>query len=396
MLRLTRQRAAVLDPGATHDPISSPGWRAPIRHTALVLVGAVMSVGLIAGSGASYPVQAAVQPPIGFERWTNPDVESGIDFGLTAEQVFQTYAASLPLGGIPQTHPQKDKRLIDIEIRADGSGLANYVYDVVWVKNAGNFKLDSWFLPGLTEADLKLLPRLAQQGAVAVDVERYPEGNQWRYSVILQQNDGHLDWDILTDASLQQVLDAAGQWDEMRLLDLDFAQPGPLGCPTVPGQACSPATFDAILVANSGAKAIRWNVWFNLTSEQLAAQEARGWRVVDWENPGDTLTTIVVKARGAYEIVNDLDEPAAIFEHGHHGRVVDLEGGPDTFSIVRFDGSPSPASPGLAGVHQGGSDDGQLQTRRSDGKAKGKAGHDRKPESRKPGKRGKHGKGRNR
>jgi hypothetical protein len=391
-------RASVAPPGssAIQDRISSRGWRGLAVRAAQILVGAVMSVGLIAGSGANSPALAAVQPPIGFERWTDPDVGSGIDFGLTAEQVFQNYAASLPLGGIPQTYPQKEERLIDIEIRAVGSGLAYYVYDVVWVKNTGDFKLDSWFLPGLTEADLKLLPGLAQQGAVAVDVERYPEGNQWRYSVILQQNDGHLDWDILTDASLQQVLDAAGHWDEMRILDLDFARPGPLNCQTDRGQACSPATFDAILVANSGAKAIKWNVWFNLTPEQLAAQEARGWRVVDWENPGDTPTTIVVKARGSYEIINDLDKPEAIFEHGHHGRVVDLEGGPETFSIVRFDWSLSPASPGLAAAHQGDSDDGQLQTRHRDGKAKGKTRHNRKPESRKSGKAGKHAKGRNR
>lgn len=391
MLRHTRHSVAALDPGAAQVQLSYPGWKSLAVRTAQILVGAVMSVGLLTSSGAIRPALAAEQSPIGFERWTDPDVDSGIDFGLTAEQVFQKYAASLPLGGLPQTHPQKDKRLIDIEVRADGSGLANYVYDVVWVKNAGNFALDSWFLPGLTEAELKVLPGLAQQGAVAVDVERYPEGNQWRYSVILQQNDGKLDWDILTDASLQQVLDAAGQWDEMRILDLDFARPGPFNCQTVRGQACSPATFDAILVANSGANALKWNVWFNLTPEQLAAQEARGWRVIDLETPEGITTTVVVKAGGSYEIANDLAEPDVIFEHGHHGRVVDLEGGPDTFSIVRFDGGASPASPGLAGVHQ--ADDGRLQVKHSVGKAKGKAKHDRKPESRKTGKSGKHRKG---
>src|SRR5690606_8506338 len=84
MLRHSRESVAALEPDAVQDRISSPGWRGLAVRAAQILVGVVMSVGVIAGGGASFPALAAVQPPIGFERWTDPDVGSGIDFGLTA------------------------------------------------------------------------------------------------------------------------------------------------------------------------------------------------------------------------------------------------------------------------------------------------------------------------
>lgn len=365
-----------------------PGPRRLAMRASRILVGALITTGLVGGGLAASPALAAAQPPIGYERWTNPDAISGVDFGLTAEQVFQTYADQLVIG-LPAPAPPKETRLIDIEIRGDGSGLANYLYDVVWVEDEGDFELESWFVPGLTEAELKLLPQLAPQGIVAADVERYAKGDAWRYSVILQRNAGKFGWEVITDASLDEVLDTAERRG-LRILDLDYAVQAPLTCDDVPqGQACFLATFDAILVANSGSNAIETKLWFNMTPADIAAKQAQGYQVIDREGAA----TVWVKPGLPFELLDDLSDNEVIFEHGHHGRVVDLEGAPNAFSIVRFAGSaaPAPTSPALADAQPGANDDGSPHAKQRDGKAKGTTARDCKGKDHKPGKRGKHG-----
>jgi hypothetical protein len=353
-----------------------------------ILVGALITTGVLGGSPAIRPALATAQPPIGYERWTNPDAVSGVDFGMTQGQVFQKYADQLVIG-LPAPAPAKDTRLIDIEIHADGSGLANYVYDVVWVKNEGDFTLESWFVPGLTETELHTFPQLAPQGIVVLDVERYPEGNEWRFSVIVQRNAGEFGWEVLTDASLEQVLDTADR-QGLRVLDLDFANSGLLSCPTIEGQACLEATFDAILVANSGSNAIETKLWLNMTPEQIAVKQAQGDQVIDREGA----VTVWVKPGLPFDLDDNLSQNEVIFEHGHHGRVVDLEQTSTSYSIVHLAGSAAPATPRLADAGQGDNDDGRHHAKQRDGKAKGKTERDRKTKDTRAGKRGKHGKGR--
>ena len=392
MFTLARHRITALAPGAAQGDRSHQRWKGLAGRAAQILVRAAVSAGLLAGSVSSLPVLAATQPPIGYERWTDPDAKSGVDFGLTAEQVFLKYAASLAFGGIPQHHPRKDKRLIDIEVRADDSGLAHYVYDVVWVEDEGDFKLESWFVPGMTEDELHQLPQLAPQGIVAVDVERYPKGNEWRYSAILQRNAGKFGWEVFTDAALDDVLDTAER-QGMRLLDLDYATPGPLDCPTVPGQACALATFDAILVANSGANAIETKPWFNMTEAQIADKRAQGYQMIDWEDGGESVASLWVRPGLPFELQPNLSSNDVIFENNHHGRVVDLE--QDhlglSYTIVNLGWSAAPTSPGLADAQQ--NDDGGHQAKPGNGKAKEKSKRDRKAKGKKGGK---HGKVRNR
>jgi hypothetical protein len=392
MLSLTRHRFAQSDHRAHGGMLPDQGWRRLARSTSRLVVGALITTGLIGGSAPMRPAQAAAQPPIGYERWTNPDANSGVDFGQTATQVFQKYADQLVIG-LPAPAPPKDTRLIDIEVRDDdGGGVATYVYDVVWVKDEGDFELESWFVPGLTETELHLLPELAPQGIVAADVERYPKGNEWRYSVILQRNAGKFGWEVLTDASLDEVLDTAERRG-LRVLDLDYAVPGLLSCQDVPrGQACFLATFDAILVANSGSNAVETDVHVNMSPAVIDQKEAQGFQLIDREDEGGSLVTVWVKAGQPFEILDDLSDDEVNFEHGHHGRVIDLEGTPNAFSIVRFDGSPAPVSPGLADAQQGDNDDGP-RAKPGNEKAKGNSERDRKAKDKKGGK---HGKGKHR
>jgi hypothetical protein len=305
------------------------------------IVGGLVIIAVMLGSLPSSAAWAAAQPPIGYERWTNPNAEAGVDFGLTATQVFQKYAASFAFGGIPQKHPRKDKRLIDIEVRRDGSGLANSVYDVAWVKDEGAFSLESWFVPGRTEAEVKDLQQLASHGIVMVDIERYLDNNTWRFSAILQRNTGKFGWQALTNVSHEQVQQTASR-NGLRLLDLDYVAVGPLSCQPnpVPGQACNPATFDALLVANSGSNAVETDLHFNMTAAQIAQKHAQGYQVMDHEGSAAVpyMATVWVKPGLPFTIFPSLTENDVIFHHNRHGRVIDLERPPGTtpapYSII--------------------------------------------------------------
>lgn len=391
MFTRSRRRFTAIELHANRETAPARGqWQFAGRGFQ-ILVAALISIGLISGGSAIRPAVAAVQSPLGYERWSNPNAQSGVDFGLTPTQVFQKYAASLHLA-MPVVHERKDKRLIDIEVRADGSDLASYVYDVVWVEDKGDFALESWFLPALTAAELHELPQLAAQGIVVVDIERYPKGQEWRYAAIVQRNSGKFGWEVLTDASLDQAQDTATR-RSLRLLDLDYATLGPLDCPTVPGQACSPATFDAILVANSGSNAVETRLWLNMTPEQITAKQAQGYQVIDGEFGNVSLATVWVKPGLPFELQSHLSANEVIHEHGHQGRVVDLENSPTPFSIVNLAPSAAPASPKLDNPRRGNKDDSRHQVKPRDEKAKGKSKSDRKPKNKKGGKRGKNGKG---
>ena len=142
-------------------------------------------------------------------------------------------------------HGQKDKRLIDIEIRPDGSGLGVYVYDVVWVQNTGSFQLDSWFLPDLNEQQVKSLENL--HGAVILDIERYPRGSSWRYSVILQRNTDNTPWKLLLDTSIHSLVEAMnppGPPPYFRPVDIDVT--------TVTVKDKDKQIFDAVLIQRVG------------------------------------------------------------------------------------------------------------------------------------------------
>lgn len=281
----------------------------------------VLSVTLVClGAGAT---PAAAQSPIGFERWTAASAaESGVDFGLTALEVYQQYAAQLPAPGLPPPpHGQKDKRLIDIEIRPDGSGLANYVYDVVWIANVGDFKLDSWLITGLKEHEVKWLEGF--DDAVILDIERYPNGGTWLFSVILQRNPAKTPWQVLTSQRLEDVMTAVARTGS-RLVDID--PNGSLCTPRTPrGQACGSVLIDAVLVGNPGNQVPTANAL--MLKPDLYDALSGDFQLVDHEAVGyGYYLTIWVTSGLAYEDSYDQTESDVLFQHSVLGRVVDLEG----------------------------------------------------------------------
>ncbi len=181
-------------------------------------------------------------------------------------------------------------------------------------------------------------------------------------------------------------------------MDLDFANSGTLSCPSIEGQACLEATFDAILVANSGSNFIETRLWFNMSPADIAATQAQGYQMIDREDEVAASASVWVKPGLPFDHPDNLSENEVIFEHGHHGRVVDLEHMSTSYSIVNLAGSPAPATPRLTDAQQGDNDDGRRHANQRDGKAKTKAKteRDRKAKDNKSGKRGTHGKGRGR
>ncbi|MHC1765328.1 MAG: hypothetical protein AB9869_13675 [Verrucomicrobiia bacterium] len=260
------------------------------------------------------------QPPIGFERWTDPEVPLGVSgsdlaFGLTPAQIYQEYAIPFPAPGFPGS-PQKDRRLIDIEVRSQG-GLASYVYDIVWVVNTGGFKLDSWFLFDLTEGEVHALNSFSE--AVILDIERYPKGNGWRFAVILQRNTDKYPWQVLTSASLDEILDAKARTGS-RIVDIDYYSVNRKNWRERSGP---PSGHDAVLVSNTGGNYMP-SVAAGAYGADYDDMSAAGFQLVDREGNG-TLLTLWVKSMRPFLTYLGLTQNDVIFHHGHHGRVVDLE-----------------------------------------------------------------------
>jgi hypothetical protein len=267
---------------------------------------------------------ARAQQPLGFERFTVADVATGVDFGLTELEVFEKYAAELPLLGNPNRpiHGQKDKRLIDIEIRPDGSGLAVYVYDVVWVQNTGSFQLDSWFLPDLTEQEVKSLERL--EGVVILDIERYPRGSSWRYSVILQRNTDDTPWKLLLDVSIHTIVEEMippGPPPYFRPVDIDVTT------------AKDENIFDAVLIQRVGVNNVVYVAPLVLQADVTAGFYNGIHQLVDQELVGGsgsgvfgTYMNIFVDSGLNFTTAYELTQQQVEANHVSVGRVVDLEG----------------------------------------------------------------------
>lgn len=268
---------------------------------------------------AASPADAAVQHPIGFERSVDPadscdGQSSGVDFNLTPGDIFQEYAAQMSIAGPTdgEAFDQKDKRLIDIEVHADGSGLANYVYDVVWVCNEGDFELESWFVPGLTENEVDLLSNF--DDIAILDIERVPKGLEWRFSAIIQRNSGEFDWEVVLDTSDDNI-EAQAERQSARVVDYDY------NYPCLPGVFCG-SVSDAVLIENTGTNFLpTLDMW-----SSFPAQSPPGFQLADLELHADIpADTNWVASGHPFTVVESDQIGEVVHSHGHTGRIVDLE-----------------------------------------------------------------------
>jgi hypothetical protein len=275
---------------------------------------------------------SAAQPPIGFERWTEPPIPivgppSGVDFDLTAQEVFQKYAAQLQIVTVDvhgKRHRQKDTRLIDIEVHYGRGG--QLLYDVVWVTNLGDFKLDSWFIPNLKEKEVKLFEHF--DDAVILDIERYQVGNESRFSIILQRNSGKFDWEVLTGIPFEEAIAIVhGAGSDVRVVDVDWFSDCSRDTPE--GGAC-PIYVDMVLVENTGANHVDT---IDLLWQPPPYTVPSGYQLVDLEmlssNPAIPHLTNWVNPGNLYAVFDAQAPNDVIFNHENKGRVIDLERLPD-------------------------------------------------------------------
>jgi hypothetical protein len=268
------------------------------------------------------------QSPIGFERWTEPP-DSGIVFNQEFADLFAEYSnpASTISGTLfaPGIKGLPARRLIDIEIHSDGP-FAHNVADAVWVENSGGFQIDSWLVNRMTQAQLLQWPNY--RAYVILDLERYQRNGRTLWAAIVQRNLHQVPWGIVLEVSIDAI-NAVARDNDMRVVDVDFVGYGQgTGCN--PGEACIVPIYDAVLVENSGANHVDWNLEEGWNYEPHVASEAQ---LIDREKDislsGEAawwsayLSVFVDNEYETYEFLNEFD---VLFNHGHvlH-RVIDLE-----------------------------------------------------------------------
>lgn len=299
-----------------------------------LLTAIALGVALLASAAlvpAASPADAAPDPqkPLGFERWEDPGAScsgksSGVDFNLTPASIVAEYAALMTIGlSVDKpAYKQKDRRLIDIEVHSDGSGLQNNVYDIVWVCNQGDFELTSWLVPGLTEQEVLQLDAL--EDVVIADLERYSHGTGFRFSAIVQRNSGKFATQVLLDTS-DAVVQATQRRMGGRVLDIDYhswaCTDG--GSDDFP-QAC-PATRDAVIVENVGTNYVP--TLDLVTGSQISNTfPPSGYQITDFEGNVDSPALSNWVSSGNPFVTEESTSTNVItHSHAHQGRIIDLE-----------------------------------------------------------------------
>jgi hypothetical protein len=152
----------------------------------------------------------------GYERWSNENVESGTAFALKPDEIYGKYADKWTLVGSPP--PACGYRLIDIE-PADMLGKK---FNIVWIKNEGNYKAKSYFLHGLTEAEVHAIAQL--DDLAILDIESYGSwGLPRQYAVIVRANPPGFNTTVLTGVTYSEIEDYLGRYNQ-RPVDIDMHQ----------------------------------------------------------------------------------------------------------------------------------------------------------------------------
>ena len=283
-----------------------------------LIAAASTAVLLVSSAGV-----AQAQKPLGFERFTVADVATGVDFGLTELEVFEKYAAELPLVGSPNRpiHGQKDKRLIDIEVRPDGSGLAVYVYDVVWVQNTGSFQLDSGSCPTSTAAG-----EVAGEPAGHRDPRHRAVSARLVMAILGDPAAQHRQHalKLLLDTSIHSLVEAMnppGPPPYFRPVDIDVTTV------TVKDKQI----FDAVLIQRVGVNNVVYAAPLLLHAEHWEMFNNGIHQLVDQELAGGigalgTYLDIFIDSGLSFTVFYDLTQQQVEDAHFDVGRVVDLEG----------------------------------------------------------------------
>ena len=278
---------------------------------------------------------AAVPLPVGFERWT-PTSYSDVKFDQQCGAVQKEYNAPsgsrdtksssrIPHAGsykIPYI-PDRDFRVIDIEVKFN-SFAGEHLLDIIFVKNSGPFKRDSWVLCGLTTAEVQSWAD--NKHFALLDVERYTRKNgDVRWAVILQDDPFNLKTLIFTGPTALSIDNINGTFGQdpddadWRVLDIDVA-----------GANGVNATYDVVLIQNHGGNHKLWNLEQGWSDESLVAG---AYQLIDRERVGDYYdpkspwfsAMLSVAVNNDYCTFEHLDHDGVWFNHNVKGITIDLE-----------------------------------------------------------------------
>ncbi len=192
--------------------------------------------------------------PIGFERWTpNFNNDSGAFVDKTFSHVYTHWAAQLVGPGL-MADPQKEKRLIDIEVRFDEKTQKPLVSGV-WIENAGGFRKNSWLVSGVVASEMDpLIEYLKKARLIIRDLERYQrKANEVTvFAMIIEENPFDLDWDVFTGLQNSFLVDHANEQvpANSRMLDFDYLQFVDAPSQSGPLQQAGTYQYDLVTIEN--------------------------------------------------------------------------------------------------------------------------------------------------
>lgn len=295
----------------------------------------VLGLVLVCLTSMSMETMAAGIYPIGFERWTpNYDKDSGAFVGKTFSHVYSNWATQLVGPGLIQP-PQKDKRLIDIEVRYDKKAKQPLVSGV-WVENVGSFRKSSWLIAGVLASELDpLIDYLKKAKLVVRDIERYQRNPKevYLFALLVEPNPFELEWEIFTGLVSAGLARHANDQvpEDFRMLDLDVLEL--IEAPESPGPLDQAAAYvyDLIIIENppSTLHHVHWE--FRFVSAAEAMQFYVFDTMVDVEGISDHgLYAIIVsgEALTAEVIGYNLDAGGVAAGESGWGPARDIEGVP--------------------------------------------------------------------
>ncbi len=171
----------------------------------------------------------------------------------------------LTLADIGTFLTNNDARLIDIERYIDGG---NERFAVVMVPNTGAQQKAWWYYVGTTTTDISTY--LSNNNARLIDLESYSTVSGTRYAAIMIANTGEdaagWAWYYNTDlTTIQNYMDA----NNMRILEFEVRDP-------------ATPTFDAILIDEGYHTPATWWWYYGLTFDQVGQKASQaGSRIVD-------------------------------------------------------------------------------------------------------------------
>ena len=222
----------------------------PCRWLSITLIG----LSLFCGAAIANAQGNWCPNEIGYERWLPSSGQNGYFTNKTFSQVYANYATQLVGPGLTQP-PQKDKRLIDVEVKYDEKA-GQPLVSGVWIESVGCDRKSSYLIAGVQSSELKpLIEYLKLAEYIVVDIERYqrkPNETQV-FAMIVEPNKPGLDWDVLTGVELHYLEYGSLPFPYgYRVLEFDYLGPGSAdtGGGRGPLGQADPYAFDFVIVQN--------------------------------------------------------------------------------------------------------------------------------------------------